>query len=89
MSTAPAAKAGFEKMEVEPTHLSKGRMSGLLSGTDLDADIIAQVEGKFASALFALKNPLDRNRKSRLSRRTSNLLRSNYRANAADRYLCR
>jgi arsenite methyltransferase len=53
------AKAGFEKMDVEPTRIyQKQDVSALLSGTNLDKEsIIAQVDGKFASAFVRAQKP--------------------------------
>jgi arsenite methyltransferase len=53
------AKAGFEKMDVEPTRIYQEQdVSDLLSGTDLDAEsVIAQVDGKFASAFVRAQKP--------------------------------
>jgi SAM-dependent methyltransferase len=53
------AKAGFEKMDVEPTRIYQGQdVRDLLSGTNLDAEsIIAQINGKFASAFVRAQKP--------------------------------
>jgi len=53
------ANAGFEKMNVEPTRIYQGQdVLDLLSGTNLDAEsIVAQVDGKFASAFVRAQKP--------------------------------
>jgi arsenite methyltransferase len=53
------AKAGFEKMDVEPTRIFQGQdIRDLLAGTDLDREpIIAQAAGKFASAFIRAQKP--------------------------------
>lgn len=53
------AEAGFEKMDVEPTLIYQGQeVRNLLSGTNLVAEsIIAQVDGKFASAFIRAQKP--------------------------------
>ncbi|MDM7998056.1 MAG: arsenite methyltransferase [Acidobacteriota bacterium] len=53
------ANAGFEKMNVEATRIYQGQdVLDLLSGTNLDAEsIVAQVDGKFASAFVRAQKP--------------------------------
>jgi len=53
------ANAGFEKMNVEPTRIYQGQdVLDLLSGTNLDTEsIVAQVDGKFASAFVRAQKP--------------------------------
>jgi arsenite methyltransferase len=52
-------KAGFEKVGIEPTRIYQGQdVRDLLAGTNLGAEsLIAQVEGKFASAFIRAKKP--------------------------------
>jgi arsenite methyltransferase len=51
--------AGFEKVAIEPTRIYEGQdVRDLLAGTNLGAEsIIAQVEGKFASAFIRARKP--------------------------------
>jgi len=51
--------AGFEEVEIEPTRIYQGQdVRDLLSGTNLGAEsIIAQIEGKFASAFIRARKP--------------------------------
>ena len=51
--------AGFEKVDIEPTRIYQGQdVRDLLSGTNLGAEsIIAQIEGKFASAFIRARKP--------------------------------
>jgi arsenite methyltransferase len=53
------ASAGFEEVDIEPTRIYRGQDIGyLLSGTDLGAEsIIAQIDGKFASAFIRANKP--------------------------------
>ena len=53
------ANAGFEEVDIEPTRIYQGQdVRDLLSGTNLGAEsIIAQVEGKFASAFIRARKP--------------------------------
>jgi arsenite methyltransferase len=53
------ADAGFENIDIEPTRIYQGHdIRALLSGTSLGAEsIIAQVEGKFASAFVRAQKP--------------------------------
>jgi hypothetical protein len=56
---AKLGSAGFERIDIEPTRIYRGRdIRDLLDGTNLDADTtIAQVEGKFASAFIRAQKP--------------------------------
>jgi arsenite methyltransferase len=51
--------AGFETVDIEPTRVYQGQdVRDLLAGTDLGAEsIIAQIEGKFASAFIRARKP--------------------------------
>ncbi len=53
------SNAGFEEVDIEPTRIYQGQdVRDLLSGTDIAAEsIIAQVEGKFASAFIRARKP--------------------------------
>ena len=53
------SKAGFENVDIEPTRVYEGQdVRDLLTGTDLGTEsIIAQVEGKFASAFIRAQKP--------------------------------
>jgi arsenite methyltransferase len=53
------ADAGFEKVDIEPTRIYQGQdVRHLLSGTDLVGEsVIAQAEGKFASAFIRAQKP--------------------------------
>ena len=53
------AAAGFENVGIEPTRIYQGRdIRDLLAGTGLEAEsLIAQVEGKFASAFVRAQKP--------------------------------
>jgi SAM-dependent methyltransferase len=53
------ANAGFEKVDVDPTRIYKGKdIRDLLAGTGLNADsLISQVEGKYASAFIRARKP--------------------------------
>jgi arsenite methyltransferase len=51
--------AGFESIDIEPTRIYQGQdVRDLLAGTNLGAEsIIAQIEGKFASAFIRARKP--------------------------------
>jgi hypothetical protein len=53
------SNAGFENLSIEPTRIYQGQdVRDFLAGTNLNAEpIIAQVEGKFASAFIRAKKP--------------------------------
>jgi arsenite methyltransferase len=53
------AAAGFENVDIDPTRIYQGQdVRDLLAGTELGAEsIIAQVEGKFASAFVRAQKP--------------------------------
>jgi len=54
-------KAGFEKVDIEPTRVYQGQdVRDLLAGTNLSAEsLIAQIEGKFASAFIRAEKPAE------------------------------
>src|SRR5262249_58388105 len=56
---AKLAKAGFERIDLEPTHIYRAEDArDLLAGKGLDADAIApQVDGKFMSAFVRARKP--------------------------------
>jgi arsenite methyltransferase len=53
------ASAGFQKVDIEPTRIYRGQdVRSLLAGSNFDVDaIVAQVDGKFASAFVRASKP--------------------------------
>lgn len=55
---AKLAAAGFEQIGIEPTRVYRAEdAKGLLGGAGLDANVIAQVDGKFISAFVRATKP--------------------------------
>jgi len=62
---AKLAAAGFEQIGIEPTRVYRAEdAKGLLGGAGLDANVIAQVDGKFISAFVRATKPKDTTTKS-------------------------